>query len=110
MTSLETTMTGAKPTMTSLEPTMTGAKTDYDNFALPNTHLTLLEYLAGGNKTREEIQLRLKLRSPSHLRTGYLSPLLNAGLIELTIPEKPKSKNQQYRLTFAGKQLLAREQ
>lgn len=81
-------------------------QTDYDAPALSSTHFDLLEYLVGGNKTRQEIQMRMNIRSPSHLRITYLSPLLSSKLIELTIPDKPKSKNQQYRLTVAGRRLV----
>jgi ATP-dependent DNA helicase RecG len=36
----------------------------------------------------------------------YLEPILNNYLIEMTIPDKPKSKNQKYQLTDKGKQTL----
>jgi ATP-dependent DNA helicase RecG len=35
-------------------------------------------------------------------RNQVLRPLLDAGLIELTIPDKPRSSKQRYRLTAAG--------
>ena len=35
-------------------------------------------------------------------RRKYIHPLLEAGILELTIPEKPKSQNQKYRLTAKG--------
>ncbi|GMV94367.1 MAG: ATP-dependent DNA helicase RecG [Candidatus Hydrogenedentota bacterium] len=40
-------------------------------------------------------------------RDQVLKPLLEAGLVELTIPDKPRSSKQQYRLTEAGKRYLA---
>jgi hypothetical protein len=36
----------------------------------------------------------------------YLRPALDAELIEMTIPDKPKSSNQKYRLTGKGAKLL----
>lgn len=80
--------------------------TAYEGIRLSANHLTLLRYLAGGNKTRQEIQMRLGIKSTSHLSSSYLTPLLNAHLIERTLPDKPQSKNQQYRLSFSGRQLL----
>jgi ATP-dependent DNA helicase RecG len=39
-------------------------------------------------------------------RDQVLRPLLDAGLIEMTIPDKPTSSKQKYRLTEMGKQIL----
>ena len=39
-------------------------------------------------------------------RENYLQPALNAGFIERTIPEKPTSRLQRYRLTPAGLEYL----
>jgi len=33
----------------------------------------------------------------------FLRPLLDAGLLEMTIPDKPRSSKQQYRITEAGR-------
>lgn len=39
-------------------------------------------------------------------RNQVLRPLLDAGLVEMTIPNKPTSSKQKYRLTERGKQIL----
>jgi len=39
-------------------------------------------------------------------RDQVLRPLLDAGFIEMTIPDKPTSSKQKYRLTERGKQVL----
>ena len=35
-------------------------------------------------------------------RDGVVKPLIEAGLLELTIPDKPRSRMQKYRTTEAG--------
>lgn len=42
-------------------------------------------------------------------RDQVLSPLLEAGLLEMTIPDKPRSPQQQYRTTPTGVSLLEEE-
>ena len=39
-------------------------------------------------------------------RNQVLNPMLEAGLIEMTIPNKPRSRNQRYRLTVKGQTAL----
>lgn len=39
-------------------------------------------------------------------RDQVLNPLIAAGLVEMTIPDKPRSSKQKYRLTEKGRQLL----
>lgn len=39
-------------------------------------------------------------------RNKYLNPLIKEGLLEMTIPEKPQSSLQRYRLTAKGKEWL----
>ncbi len=38
-------------------------------------------------------------------RDQVVRPLLDAGLLEMTIPDKPRSSRQRYRTTPAGRQL-----
>ena len=56
-----------------------------------------------GEMQRQEIQQRLGLKDSEHLRLYYLLPALAAGLIEMTLPDKPNSRLQKYRLTTKGK-------
>lgn len=42
-------------------------------------------------------------------RDQILRPLLDAGLLAMTIPDKPRSSKQQYRTTDAGRRLLEKE-
>ncbi|OQX18970.1 MAG: hypothetical protein BWK76_05985 [Desulfobulbaceae bacterium A2] len=60
-----------------------------------------------GALSRQELQERLGLRHRDSFQHNYLQPALEAGLIEMTIPDKPRSSKQQYRLTEKGRLLLA---
>ena len=40
-------------------------------------------------------------------RNSILKPLMQTGLIEMTIPDRPRSSNQKYRVTEKGRALLA---
>ena len=46
--------------------------------------------------TANEIMKRLNIKSKETLRNYYLNPDLENGLIKMTIPDKPNSKNQRY--------------
>ncbi len=48
-------------------------------------------------------------KNKTRFRGKVVAPLLEAGLLEMTIPDKPRSSKQQYRTTTAGKARLARE-
>lgn len=61
----------------------------------------LLSVLSG-EKGRSELQELLSIKNRDYFRTDYLVPAVNNGYIELTIPDKPNSQNQKYRLTAKG--------
>jgi Fic family protein len=67
----------------------------------------LLETLVG-EMSREEIQSKLGLKDRKSFRARYLTPALAKGLIEMTLPEKPNSRLQKYRLTDRGRRWLQR--
>ena len=59
---------------------------------------------------RDTLQRKLGLKARKNFRLLYLAPALREGLIEMTIPEKPRSRKQQYRLTAKGKDWLMKYQ
>ncbi|MGI6393488.1 MAG: Fic family protein [bacterium] len=66
----------------------------------------LLEAISG-EETRKELQEKLALKNDEHFRKKYIIPALEAKLIEYTVPDKPKSRLQKYRLTALGKKVCA---
>jgi len=56
--------------------------------------------------SRREIQQKLGLSDEKHFREFYLQPSIAGGLIEMTVPKRPTSRLQKYRLTRKGSQLL----
>jgi ATP-dependent DNA helicase RecG len=49
----------------------------------------------------------LKLKNADHFRKAYLLPLLKPDLLEMTLPDKPNSRLQKYRLTEKGRLFLS---
>lgn len=47
-------------------------------------------------KSRAEIQEFLEIKSRDYFRNNILGPLIDAGLLDMTIPDKPKSSKQRY--------------
>ncbi len=56
--------------------------------------------------TRLALRAALGLKHDEHFRRMYLLPALESGLIEMTIPDKPTSRRQKYRITAAGRALI----
>jgi len=57
--------------------------------------------------SRESLQKAMEMKDREHFRKAYLEPLLAVGWLGRTIPDKPTSPNQKYRLTDKGQAWLA---
>ena len=64
---------------------------------------------AGTPETRIDLQAATGLTDRVHFRKAYLEPLLAAGWLEMTIPEKPRSSKQRYHITEIGHQIRNQE-
>jgi hypothetical protein len=62
-----------------------------------------------GEMSRAELMEKLRMKDRMHFRMDYLQPSLAAGLIEMTIPNKPRSSKQKYRLTDKGRQAMRQQ-
>ena len=51
-----------------------------------------------GEMSREDLQRSLGLRDRKSFRESYLAPALHGEYIEMTIPDKPNSRLQKYKL------------
>ena len=83
--------------------------TDQDSDQVTDQVKTLLAaFEKADNKTlgASELMAAVGLSHRPTFRQNYLHPALAAGLIEMTIPDKPNSRNQKYRLTTKGKGFL----
>jgi ATP-dependent DNA helicase RecG len=66
----------------------------------------VLQALTQTPKSRGELQKATGIKDQKHFRKGYLEPMLAAGWLEMTIPDKPRSSKQQYRTTELGFEML----
>lgn len=57
----------------------------------------LMDMLGNEELSAAELMGRLGLSHRPTFRKNYLNPALNEGLVEMTIPDKPNSRNQKYR-------------
>ena len=69
---------------------------------LTETESRVLRFLEGEPRSRPEIADHLGLNSRSGNFYKAIDRLRNLGFVELTIPDKPQSKNQKMRITGAG--------
>ena len=67
----------------------------------------LLALLASGEKSRSELAAELGVSSQPWLSASYLNPLMKQGYIAQTLPQKPKSPLQRYRILRKGREVLA---
>ena len=60
-----------------------------------------------GEMKRGELMAILGLKDEKHFREYYQQTGISLGVIERTIPDKPSSSKQRYRLTLLGQAVLA---
>lgn len=80
--------------------------TDQVSDLLTDQVARLLPNLGKGERSASRCMGRLGLTHRPTFRANYLNPALAAGLIDRTIPDKPNSRLQKYRLTNKGLTVL----
>lgn len=97
--------TNAQVTMqVTMQDTALGINTLEDNRTKSTMQVTmqvkqLVALMEDRPYSRQELMRLIRLKNSDHFRLHYLQPALQAGLIEMTIPDKPTSRLQQYRKT-----------
>lgn len=76
--------------------------------SLQQEQVTLLCKMTGDH-TASELMTFVGRSNRSKFREQVLAPLLVLGVVEMTIPDKPNSSKQRYRLTAAGRALKAEQ-
>ncbi len=65
----------------------------------------LMSIMVAGSYSGNELMDMLTLKHRPTFLYKYLQPAVDAGLVAPTIPDKPKSSKQKYRLTHKGQAL-----
>ena len=58
------------------------------------SNVVQLLHAFSGEMSRRDLRDALGLKDDSHFRERYLLPAIRAKLVEMTIPDKPRSSNQ----------------
>ena len=73
---------------------------------LDESTLKVLTAVSERDMSRSELLAGLGLTNETRNARRHLDPLLEAGLIEWTVPDRPNSRLQRYRITDAGRTRL----
>ena len=92
-------------------PSGQGRETPAPNVADPDRMSRMRELLAfmdvPEGRGISEVVSMMGVKSKSSVSRNHLRPLMARGLIEYTVPEKPASRNQRYRTTDLGRELIS---
>ena len=77
--------------------------------ALTDTMLSVLLILKSAPLSRKDIFAALRMNGDTRAFRRIIEPLLSGGHIEMTVPDKPNSKLQKYRLTDIGRAAINME-
>ena len=69
--------------------------------------LAVLNALGSKSLSRKEIYAAIGRNGDSRSFKRNIQPLIDAGLVEMTVPDKPNSKLQKYRLTTKGRAFIS---
>jgi len=70
---------------------------------LSETQVAVLKALQNTELSRKDVFMAIGMTNDFRAFKRIIEPLIEAGLIEMTVPDKPSSKLQKYRLADSGK-------
>ena len=70
------------------------------------TQIDVLKSLKDKVLSRKDIFAAISMNGDSRSFKRHIEPLIEAGLIEMTVPDRPNSRLQKYRLTNSGKMFI----
>lgn len=88
-----------------LEKILETINTDQVNDQVSDQVRHLLQVMEQHAYAATELMEELQLSHRPTFRKNYLHPALEQGLIEMTVPDKPNSRLQKYRLTAKGRKV-----
>ena len=99
--------TSANATMTTAERVLIETYQRTVNFIGSDKQRTqkLIEFCSQPRFINDMLKL-FRWKDRTKFRRKFVSPLITQGLLEMTIPEKPNSRNQRYITTQAGLELF----
>ena len=94
-----------KAPRTTQSPTQSPTQSDTQNIS--NAVARIIEVIGENEYSAHDLRDLVGLRHRPTFRQNYLHPALKRGVIVQTIPDKPNSRLQKYRLTAKGLSMLA---
>ena len=76
--------------------TMQDNQQDTIQDTMQDNRLTMLIEFCSVPRAREEMQAHIGIGNRDHFRKAFLNPLMESGKLQMTIPDKPNSRNQKY--------------
>ncbi len=90
-------------------PGMVQRKKFYDDTPQVTPQVVKLVEMIDGDMRREDIMCSMGFKNRMPFVNSNLKPAMDEGIVVMTIPEKPRSRRQRYRLTSKGKALQNRQ-
>ena len=78
--------------------------------SLSSTEIVVLRQVRADPASRADLMAALGITNQTRAFRRHIEPLLAAGLLERTLPDKPTSRDQRYRITELGRVTLAQQE